>query len=496
MPNRANYAAVDLGSNSFHLLIARLEHGELRVLDRVKEMVRLAEGVDRRGRLDPEVSERALTCLARFRQLLQRVPPGHSRAVATQSFRKLRHPGRFIQAVEDALGCEVEIIGGREEARLVYQGVNAYRPPSTENTLVIDIGGGSTELVIGQGEQIRHAESLQYGCVVVTRDFFSDGRLTDKRWQKAITSARGDLLETAHTFMQTGYSIAIGASGTIRAVLSICQQMQWCEQTITRSAINQLIAHMTATGRIEALKLPGLSERRRPVIAGGVAILAALFTALDIQELSVSPAALREGLLDDLLGRMHDRDPRRVTINAFALRYQVDVQQAGRVMQTCKELIATAQPHWQLNQTQKSLLLWSANIHEAGLAIAHSQYQQHSGYLAAASDLPGFSQLEQRFMAVLVRHHRRNIPEQWHDGLPERLHPACAWCLALLRLAIILHRDRGVQFNHPNITSHSATELCVHIDSEWADSHPLSMQDLQLEQAAWERLQLRLKLAP
>lgn len=494
MPNRANYAAVDLGSNSFHLLIARLEHGELRVLDRVKQMVRLAEGVDKRGNLNAEVSDRALNCLLRFSQLLQRVPAKNIRAVATQSFRKLRHPGKFIQQVENALGCEVEIIGGREEARLVYQGVNSHRAPTNEKTLVIDIGGGSTELVIGRGMHIRHAESLQYGCVVVTRDFFSDGKLSKRRWLKAITSARGDLQETAYTFLKTGYTHAIGASGTIRAVLSICQQMQWCDQHLTRASIDQLISHITELGHIDALKLPGLSERRRPVIAGGLAILAALFQALNIQELHVSQTALREGLLDDMLGRISNRDPRKITTDAFALRYQIDDKQATRVMQTCRHLIKTCSADWTLNDTQKNLLLWSCQLHETGLAIAHSQYQKHSGYLVEASDMAGFSQLEQRFMAVMVRHHRRNIPGEWHDGLPERLHQTAAWSLAMMRLAVILHRDRGDHFNHPQANCSGPDELVLDFDQQWAERHPLTIHDLRIEQQNWSVLGLTLTL--
>ena len=492
MSNRANYAAVDLGSNSFHLLIARLEHGELRVLDRVKEMVRLAEGVDKRGHLNPEVSERALSCLHRFAQLLQRVPAENIRAVATQSFRKLRHPGQFIQQVENALGCEVEIIGGREEARLVYQGVNAHRAPFNENSLVIDIGGGSTELVIGKGVNIQHAESLQYGCVVVTRDFFGDGKLNKRRWIKAITSARGDLLETAHTFLNTGYNHAIGTSGTIRAVLSICQQMQWCDQHLTRESIDRLISRMIELGHIDALNLSGLSERRKPVIAGGLAILAALFEELDIQELNVSQAALREGLLDDMLGRMSNRDPRRITTDAFALRYQIDAEQAARVTQTSQHLIDACATHWTLNATQKNLLLWSAQLHETGLAIAHSQYQKHSGYLVKASDMAGFSQLEQRFMAVMVRHHRRNIPGEWHDGLPERLHKPAAWSLALLRLSVILHRDRGNHFNHPEAFCGGGDELTLCFNQQWVAQHPLTMHDLEAEQQSWPALGLKL----
>ncbi len=494
MPNRANYAAVDLGSNSFHLLIARLEHGELRVLDRVREMVRLAAGVDRDGQLDPVVSDRALSCLQRFQQLLRRVPAENIRAVATQSFRKLRHPGEFIHQVEKTLGCEVEIIGGREEARLVYQGVNAHRPPSNEKTLVIDIGGGSTELVIGQADCIRHAESLQYGCVVVTRDYFGNGKLNRKRWLKAITSARGDLQETAHTFLKTGYADVIGASGSIRAILNICQQMHWCEQAITRNAIDRLITHMITIGDIDRLDIPGLSPRRRPVIAGGVAILAALFTALDINEMQVSQAALREGLLDDMLVRMHDSDPRQITIDAFALRYQIDTEQAMRVMQTCDQLAAATAKHWPLNNTQRNLLKWSANIHETGLTIAHSQYQKHSGYLLEASDMPGFSQLEQRFMAVLARHHRRTIPEEWHDGLPPRSHQSAAWCLALFRLAIILHRDRSNAAKHPEITGLNATNLCLKYDEQWSHEHPLTMHDLHIEQNMWQQLGLALRL--
>lgn len=494
MPHRSSYAAIDLGSNSFHLLIARLEHDQLRVLDRVKDMVRLVGGVDKRGRLDAQTRANALASLSRFRQLLEGIPEHQIRVAATQSFRKLRHPGQFISAAEQALGAPIEIISGREEARLVYQGVYANHPLSKHKRLVIDIGGGSTELALGRSRKLLVSESMQYGCVVSSQDYFGDGKITSKRWTKAIANVCRDMQENTLRFTETGFREVIGASGTIRAIQAIAMNMGWTEQHINSEVLQRLQQVMTAAGHIDKLDLPGLSARRRPVLAGGVAILAALFQTMHINSMTVSSAALREGLLQDLIGRLHNDDPRDSSIAAFMQRHAVDQRQSQAVASTVSYLLGLVAEPWSISSAQTKLLLFAAQVHEAGLAIANSQYQLHTAYLLQHSDLPGFSQLEQRYLAVLARWHRRSITAEWHDGLPERLHAPAARAVALLRLAVILQRNR-MQMNCAQLQLRVLqNELTLMLPSGWLTEHPLTAQDLQQEQTALGPLGITLQL--
>lgn len=501
MPYRSTYAAIDLGSNSFHLIIVRLEHDELRVIDRVKDMVRLAGGVDKHGHLDAATRDNALACLERFRQLLEGIPESNIRVAATQTFRKLRHPGAFLHAAEQALGAPIEIISGREEARLVYVGVYAnHRLPTTssDRRLVLDIGGGSTELALGhvhdQGRKLLLAESLQYGCVVSSQDYFSDGKITAKRWQKAIASVSRDMQENAQRFRETGFCEVIGASGTIRAIQAIAIQQRWTDELISPVVLQKLQHAMTGFGHVDKLDLPGLSERRRPVLAGGVAILSALLQTMQIETMAVSTAALREGLLEDLLGRLRNEDPRDHSIDAFMQRHAVDQRQSTAVANTVQHWLQQVGTDWNINAAQTKLLLFAARVHEAGLAIAHSQYQLHSAYLLEHSDLPGFSQLEQRYLAVLARWHRRALSADWHDGLPERLHPAAARALALLRLAVIMQRNR-MQLDCSELQLCAGhNQLRLLLPPAWLAQHPLTAQDLQLEIHSMQKLGIALTL--
>ena len=295
------YAAVDLGSNSFHLLVARRQHGELRVIDRIKEMVRLGGGLDEEGNLDPVVQGRALACLARFGQRLRGIPADNLRAVGTQTFRRLKNANAILMIAETALGCTIDIIAGREEARLIYLGVTQGVSGHQDRRMVIDIGGGSTELVIGEGFQPLEMESLQYGCVSLTRRFFSDGLITPERWEKAESSVMADLQELRLRYLKTGWDIVIGSSGTIKAIEEICRQQGWVEKDINADALHMLRDRMLEFETVDSIRLPGLTERRQPVLIGGLIMLHACFKALEIDSMKVSPYALREGVLHDLL---------------------------------------------------------------------------------------------------------------------------------------------------------------------------------------------------
>ncbi len=493
MPERPILAAVDLGSNSFHLLIARLEDSEPRVIDRVRETIRLGAGVDEAGRLDPEAATRALECLGRFAQRLAPVTRGNARAVGTHALRHLAHPGEFLRRAEEALGRPIEIISGREEARLVYAGVSAALPASGEPRLVIDIGGGSSELIIGTDRRPELFESVQYGSVTVTQRHFRDGVLNRKRWLKARDELLGDLQEYARRFRDCGWHAVYGASGAMRSIQAVLAAGGAGGEAIEASALQQLRQAVLAAGDVSRLKLPGLSDRRKPIFPAGLLILDTLCTAFGIERLTVSAATLREGLLDDLIGRRRHRDPRPRTIAGFAARYTIDREQAKRVRDTALALFDGIAEPGRLEPQVRDWLGWAADVHEAGLAISHSRYQAHSAYLLNVSDLPGFSRLDQHFMATLVAYHRRAIPADWAQSLPERLHRTAALALLCLRLAAILHRSRQAGATHAALTL-SGKRAVLTLPTGWLEARPLTRHDLDAERRQLARLGLSLDI--
>lgn len=475
------YAAVDLGSNSFHLIVARREHGELRVLDRIKDMVRLGGGLDADGRLDPAVQDRAFASLARFGQRLRGIPADNLRAVGTQTFRRMKNANAFLMIAETALGCSIDIIAGREEARLIYLGVTQGVAGHEERRLVIDIGGGSTELVIGEGLQPLEMESLQYGCVSLTRRFFGDGKLTRKRWSRALRSVEADMQELRLRYLGRGWDSAIGSSGTVRAVEEICRRQGWCERDITAAAVTRLRDRLLDFRTIDAVSLPGLSERRHPVLAGGLVMLEACFDALGIDRLKVSPYALREGVLHDMLGRLEHRDPRDKTVEALVARYGVEVAQAERVKRIALAAFDGFADGDFLRPVHRQLLGWAADLHETGLGISHSQYQVHSGYLVENSDLPGFTRQEQMFLAALVRNHRRAIPRGFADRLPARMLHPLRMTLLCLRFACVLCRSRDDGAVPEFRLVEEGDALVASLPLDWMEAHPLTVFDLQQE---------------
>jgi len=489
------YAAVDLGSNSFHLLVARREHGELRVIDRIKEMVRLGGGLDAAGNLDPVIQERAFACLARFGQRLRGIPIENLRAVGTQTFRRMKNANSFLMVAETGLGCSIDIIAGREEARLIYLGVTQGVSGHEERRLVIDIGGGSTELVIGEGLEPLEMESLQYGCVSLTRQFFGDGKISVKCWKKAVRSVMADLQELRIRYLSAGWDSVIGSSGTIKAVEEICRQQGWIEKDINADALHMLRDRLLAFETIDSVHLPGLSERRHPVLIGGLVMLHACFKALEIESIRVSPYALREGVLHDLLGRLEQHDPRAKTIDAFMSRYSVDREQAQRVKEIALKACDKVSDGMFLRPIHRQLLEWAADLHETGLGVSHSQFQVHSGYLVENSDMTGFTRQEQLFLAALVRNQRRAIPSNFTDQLPTRLHEPLRMTLFCLRFACILCRSREQQTIPPFRLSGGDNRITVSFPVTWCESHPLTLFDLQYETRDLEAIGLQFRIS-
>ena len=488
-------AAVDLGSNSFHMVVARYVLGQLRIVDRLRETVRLAEGLDGRGGLRPAVRDRALETLSRFGQRLREVPPERARAVATHTVRQLATPQSFLVPAETALGHAVEVISGREEARLVYQGVAHAQPPKPgQRRLVIDVGGGSTECIIGAGLQALERESLQVGCVSSTRRFFPDGKLTRRRWDDALVEVGAEFLQFASLYRNLGWQEALGSSGTNKAVGEICAAMKLTKGAITAEALPHVRDRLLAAGHVDAIDLPGLSEDRRPIIAGGLLVLEAAFGALGLQRMAVSRAALREGVLHDLVGRIRDNDPRDASVDALMQRYGIDHAQAARVLGTAMRLFDQVAAAWQLGPDDRAMLGWAARLHELGLAIAHSQYQQHGAYVLSHSDIAGFSQQEQRFLAALVRAHRRRVPKAVFDALPDRLLAAARHATGLLRLAVLLHRAHEADPIPRLDAVADGDDLQVTLDRGWLAARPLLAADLEGEPADAASLGIRLVL--
>ncbi|MDQ3228612.1 MAG: exopolyphosphatase [Pseudomonadota bacterium] len=472
-------AAIDLGSNSFHMVVARYTLGQLRVVDRLREMVRMAEGLDGKGGLTMEVRHRALQCLARFGQRIRDVPPSRVRAIATNTVRQLSAPQAFLVPAETALGHAIEVVSGREEARLIYLGIANAQPPKPEHLrLVIDIGGGSTECIIGSGFDAIERESLQVGCVATTRRFFGNGKLSKKKWREALIEVSAEFQQFAGIYRALGWDEVLGSSGTNKAIGDICAAMKLTKGAITAEALPQVRDRLLAAGHIDAIDLPGLSEERKPIIAGGVLILEAAFLALGLQRMAVSKAAMREGILYDMIGRGGGNDPRDVSVQALMQRYGIDALQASRVEATALQLFDQATGAWKLDADERRMLGWAANLHELGLAIAHSQYQVHGAYVLAHSDIAGFSRQEQQFLAALVRTHRRGIPKSAFDALPDRLLAGARRSAALLRLAVLLHRSHDGEPIPTLDLRIDGQQLALTLSKRWLESRPLLAADL------------------
>lgn len=488
-------AAIDLGSNSFHMVVARYTLGQLRIIDRLRETVRLAEGLDGKGALTVPVRQRALECLARFGQRIGDIPPHRVRAIATNTVRNLAAPQTFLVPAETALGHAIEVVSGREEARLVYLGVAHAQPPKPEQLrLVIDIGGGSTECIIGSGFEAIERESLQVGCIASTRRFFGNGKLSRRKWRDALTEVTAEFQQFAGTYRALGWHETLGSSGTNKAIGEICAAMKLTKGAVTAEALPIVRERLLQAERIEDIDLPGLSAERRPVIAGGLLALEAAFEALGLQRMAVSKAALREGVLYDMLGRAGDDDPREDSIAALVQRYGIDVQQAARVEATALELFDQVARAWKLSPDDRLMLSWAARLHELGLAIAHSQYHVHGAYVIEQSDIAGFSRQEQQFLAALVRTHRRKIPKSAFEALPDRLLAAARCSAALLRLAVLLHRAHEAQAV-PRLEAVAVQDgLGLVLPQRWLDARPLLQADLSGEPDEMAALGLALEI--
>ena len=516
-------AALDLGSNSFHLIVAHYRNGgavganggRLQIVDRHKEMVRLAEGLSDRNELSERVADRALDCLERLGQRIRHLPRHNVRVVGTNTLRKAHNSWQFIVAAERALGHKVEIVSGREEARLIYLGVSHSLEPADaeESRLVVDIGGGSTELILGRQFQPRVMESLYMGCVGMSSSFFRNGAITAKRFVNAENAARQELEVVQGIYRARGWDIAIGASGTFLAVHAAIFELTGAHG-ITCDGLATLKQHLISAGRTEAMGLQSVDVDRAPVFPGGVAIAAAVVDALGIDTMTITDGALREGLLHDLLGRLHTQDIREATVVDLQERYHMDTDHGERVARSANRLLELASWPALVQLAENALegvgggsggaetslsrdsaakrLRWAAVLHEIGMDIAHSQYHKHGGYLLDNMDLPGFSHPEQHGLAALVRAHRRKFP------IAElRVSPSLVALGIVLRLAVVLHRSR-VSAPLPQIgidIEPQHRQVVLRLSAEWLAANPLTRLDLEQEASYLEAVPVKLSLA-
>jgi len=476
-------AAVDLGSNSFHMIVGELRHGQLIIIDRIRETVRLAEGLSDSGDLSEGSRARALDCLSRFGERLRDMHAANVRAAGTSTIRRAREDTGFMAEAEEALGHPIEVISGLEEARLIYKGVTHSLPPRDGLRLVLDIGGGSTELILGQGAAPRALESVHLGCVSMTERFFPDGRITREAFNKARVAARLELRPVKAFFRGMQDVQSIGTSGTIRATERVASELGIIDShELTPDAVEKLIDRVLEFETIGQMSLRGLSERRAQVWPGGLSILVELLGVLRVRSLQVSDGALREGLLYDLLGRMQDEDARERSVRALAARYHVDKKQAGRVARTASMLLKQCAKQWQLDDPFSGRILqWAARLHEIGLDISHDGYQRHGAYIAAHADLPGFPRAEQRLLAFLIGSHRHNINTRYQRILPRAWRERALRLVLLLRLAVLLNRSRS-EVQLPRIgLAVGETSVEISFDPEWLEANPLTVADLERE---------------
>ncbi|MBK9387783.1 MAG: exopolyphosphatase [Planctomycetes bacterium] len=487
-------AAIDLGSNSFHMVIARVVGGEPVMLDRLREQIQLAAGLEANGHLREDFAARALGCLQRFGERLRGFPPQQVRAVGTSTLRRISDGRAFLRRAEAALGHHIEVIPGTEEARLIYLGVAHTLADDGESRLVVDIGGGSTECILGRRFEAYERHSLHMGCVEWSKRYFASGELSRAAFERATTAARLELRAVERRLRTLGWQQAVGSSGTIRAVGDIAREAQLSARGIDLGAVREIERRMIEGAHVERLDLPGLKEERASVLPGGLAILRALFEALEMEVLSVSQGALRDGVIYDLLGRIRHEDVRERTIKALQERGRVDLEQAARVERSALELLAQVVAAWDLEGEPSALFLaWAARVHEIGLEISWSHNHRHAAYLVENSDMPGFSREDQLLLAAILRNSRRTARRSSFSGLSREDARIALRLSVLLRLALVLHRSRSSEAPPHLRLGVGKKGLLLEFPPGWLASRALLRADLEEEAHAVEPLGIELR---
>ncbi|KPW05287.1 exopolyphosphatase [Pseudoalteromonas sp. P1-11] len=482
MNDHPSIAAVDLGSNSFHLVVAREVNGTLQILHKEKQRVYLADGLDDKFRLSQAAIDRALVVLKQFAKTLHDFPASNVKVAATYTFRRAKNINAFLAQASAVFPFHIDVIAGQEEARLIYQGV-AHYVHNEENRLVIDIGGGSTELIIGKHFKHKLLSSRNMGCVSFTKQFFNDGKITAKRFNKAQIRAEQELEAIFSNYVSENWQSVIGTSGTIKSILAMISATNPQQPNITYDDLLSLKQQFISAKHIDNLAIAGLTPERQQSICGGLAILIAIFTEFAIKELTYSDFSLREGLLHEMQQKLADKDIRSNTINNLSERYTADKAHAARVADTAIWLYKQLKNVWHLdNNDDIALLTWAAKLHEIGLSINSSGINKHSAYIVANSQLPGFTQQEQLILSSLIRFYRKKIKL---TELPEFLTISQKHVLKLiviLRLAILFNQKRQVSLKPDMEISASNLGLFIKFSNSYLQEHTLLQADLEQEQ--------------
>jgi exopolyphosphatase/guanosine-5'-triphosphate,3'-diphosphate pyrophosphatase len=487
--------AVDLGSNSFYCQIARVVNGHSLPLDGLRDTVRLADGLDDNKQLDEASQARAIACLQRFGERLRGFDASDVRALGTNTFRVAKNAPAFLKKAQAALGFPIEIIAGREEARLIYLGVSHSLPPSDERRLVVDIGGGSTEFIIGEGHKPVRLDSLYMGCVTYSRRFFKDGKLTKRAFKEADLAARAELQHIVADFSHGNWAHAIGSSGTAKALAQLLPALGYGESGITAEGLARLREQCLRWGDIARIEIDGLREDRRAVLPGGLAIMSAVFDELNIEHMKAAEGAMREGILLDMVGRSRRHDPREATIVQFMQRYHVDEAQARRVSQLAVSLYQRLMDETTSDTVGATELAWAAQLHEIGISVAYGGYHKHSAYIAANADMPGFTREEQKSISGLLLTHRRSLRK-----LPLEVAEPLDWVKVFaLRLAVLFCQRRANIT--PRILSARASvkagenKFRLALDPAWLAKNPLTNAVLHEEISEWEKAGFDVKIS-
>ena len=491
MPVYSTLAAVDLGSNSFHLQIARVVSGQIYPLDSLREPVRIGAGLTHDKRLDESSQQRALDCLKRFGERLRGFDPHTVRAVGTNTLRVAKDAASFLKQAQAALGFPIEVVAGREEARLIYVGVSHSLPASTDKRLVVDIGGGSTELIIGKGFKPLKLESTYMGCVSYSLKYFPGGKITKNGMKQAELAARNELQPLVSGYTKGNWQQAVGSSGSARALAEILRMNGYSDSGITPDGLDQLRAAMLKAGDVEGLNLKGLKPDRLPVLPGGIAIMIAIISELGIDNMVVADGAMRQGILYDLLGRFQHHDMRDVTVSQFMQRYHVDSRQARRVANLALGLYRRfAAGDDTVDETAPHYIAWAAKLHEIGISVAYSGYHKHSAYIARNADMPGFSKMEQWRLATLLLAHRRSLKRIFSDDIE-----IIDWRMVMaLRLATLIYRNRTDIVLPEFAVNMQARTLKLDLDRDWLATNPLTVTALQEEIEEWSTAGFKLDI--
>lgn len=456
MPNRRNHhqkhrptdrtedvlASVDIGSNSFHLAIAHVRDGKLKKIAAMSEKVQLALGLDKHGRLDPAIQDKGLACLTRFAGQLREIPTDRLRVVATNTLRQAVNANEFISRANTILPCPIEIISGREEARLIYLAV-AHAIPSANRRLVIDIGGGSTEFIVGQHFTATLTQSAQVGCVSFSRRFFDDGVIDDMRFRRTIDTTKKELAPIVAVARKERWDEVIGTSGTIKAVFGVLAAQSLLDdgKYITLAGVQALQAELVKAGHCKSITIAGVKERRKALLPAGVAILLAIFDVFGIDRISYNDNALKEGVMYDMIERITHKDIRDDSVWQLLDGFAIDKNHAKRVQKTATQLLSATADSLRLNNDDANRLRWAAWLHEIGLSIGHSAYHRHSAYIVQHAEMAGFSQAEQSLLSTIIANHRRHLKTP-RTTSKNALSQNTLYLILLLRLAVIANIGR------------------------------------------------------